>query len=574
VIKNTQKQNNIESANIGRVKIVDIYGSILNAGAKPRAHLAELRIVPAVYCEHFRSAALHLEAEPPVPGAYVQNTLASQVLRDRKLSETFFQIRKRRNALNDAAIRQFKAVPPAFVFELPVPDVYVLERIGLNQGSIITLGLIVTVFAALLLLDFRADLATGTGTVELPAGETRLDRPLVIPKGSRHLTLRGNPAGSTLVLAAGFKGSAAIVVDSAADVTFANFAVQGNRTEFKSDWYLPLKEAAFADFYTDNGIVVRKSIGVTVRDVRFTRIRAFPLIVNASSNVLVDSVTIEDSGTLNQSGRNNTTGGILLEEGTDHFVVRGCAIARATGNAIWTHSYARSPRNSDGLVTGNTITTVGRDAVQIGHATRVTVENNRGAELGFPAEYVDVEHHGVAVALDTAGNVDHTNYTRNQFTDVNGQCVDLDGFHDGEVTRNSCINKKPLEAYPALHFGIVFGNNDPGMDSTGIVIRDNTLQGFAYGAAFVIGSHNRIENNHFQDMNLAHCGASPVTARCNYNPELLGTGIYLSGNGGRPTTTRDNVIRSNTIQGFGMKQHCVAGVDLANNTILDNTCSE
>jgi parallel beta helix pectate lyase-like protein len=379
------------------------------------------------------------------------------------------------------------------------------------------------------------------------------------------------------VLNAAFKGSAAIVADGASDLTLAGFEIRGNRTELKSDWYLPLKEAAFADFYPDNGIVVRNSDRVVVRGVHFSRIRTFPLIVNASSNVTIDAVKIEDCGTLNQAGRNNTSGGILLEEGVSHFEVRGSTISRITGNAIWTHSYSRSPRASDGAIRGNTITTVGRDAIQVGHATRIRVENNSGAELGFPVEYVDVESHGVAVALDTAGNVDHSVYAHSHFTDVNGQCIDLDGFHDGEVMGNSCINKKPIGTYPALHYGIVFGNNDPAADSSGISVTGNILQGFAYGAVFLIGSRNRIENNQFLDINLAHCGSTPVSARCNYaldQPDLLRSGIYLSNNGGRPVVTKDNVIRANVIRGFGMKAHCMAaakGVALPPNS---NNCSE
>jgi hypothetical protein len=431
-----------------------------------------------------------------------------------------------------------------------------------------------------MLLDVRASLMRGTGVIVLPPGETHLDRPLEIPKDSRQLTIRGNKAGSTLVLDVGFKGSAALLVNGASDVTLEDFGVRGNRTELKSDWYFPLNEAAFADFYSDNGIVVRNSSGVVIRGVRFQAIRAFSIVVNASSNVTIDSAKIEDCGTLNRAGRNNTTGGILLEEGVSDFAVRRSVISRITGNAIWTHSYARSPRQSDGVIQENTISRVGRDAIQVGHGTRIRVEDNTGSELGFPAEYVDVEHHGVAVALDTAGNVDHTVYARNRFTDVNGQCIDLDGFHDGEVTGNSCVNTRPLSVYPALHFGIVFGNNDPGMSSSGVVITGNTLQGFAYGAVFLAGSENRIEDNRFLNVNRAQCGSKPVSARCNYaleQPDLLRSGIYLSGNGGRATVTRGNVIRSNTVTGFGISQHCVAagpGVDISENAIGSNSCSD
>ena len=308
--------------------------------------------------------------------------------------------------------------------------------------------------------------------------------------------------------------------------------------------------------------------------------RTFPILVNASGKVLVDQVRIEDSGTLNKTGRNNTTGGILFEEGVNGFEVRNSSLTRIAGNAIWTHSWARSPRQRSGVVRNNAIKTVGRDAIQMGHATEVRVTGNTGGEIGFPTEWVDVENHGVGVALDTAGNVDKAVYSDNHFTDVNGQCIDLDGFHDGEVTRNSCVNKRPLEAYPASHYGIVFGNNDPGMKPEKIVVRNNTVEGFGYGAVFLVGTGNTVEGNQFLNINRAHCGAEPITARCNYavteQPDLLRSGIYLANNGGRPAETSGNVIRGNTITGYGMATHCIGtapGVKAADNTIANNTCT-
>lgn len=393
-----------------------------------------------------------------------------------------------------------------------------------------------------------------------------------------HVAIRGNPKGSTLVLDAGFKGAAAIVAEGVSDLTIEGLTIRGNRTELKSDWYLPPGEKPFADYFSDNGIVVRKSSGVTIRNVVLSGIRAFPVIVSASSGVVIDGVRISDSGTLNRAGRNNTSGGILLEQGVSRFEVAHCTVNRITGNAIWTHSYASAPRSSDGSIHDNTISLVARDAIQVGHATRVRVENNAGSELGYPADEVDVESQAVAVGLDTAGNVDRSVYAGNRFTDVNGQCIDLDGFHDGSVTGNSCVDKKPLEAYPWLHEGIVFGNNNPSMESAGVVVSGNTIEGFAYGGVFLIGRGNRIEDNRFLDMNRAHCGASPVPARCAYGldqPDMLRAGIYLANSGGRPAVTTGNVIRGNTITGFGMAEHCVAaapGVSLAANVVEGNTC--
>lgn len=381
------------------------------------------------------------------------------------------------------------------------------------------------------------------------------------------------------MLDSNFQGSAAITVDRALNVTLSGFSIRGNRSDLKSDWYLPSKEASFADYYTANGIVVRNSTNVTIRGVRFSRIRAFPVIINATARAVVDSATIEDSGTLNRDGHNNTTGGILVEEGSSGFDVRNSNISRVTGTAIWTHSYARSPRQSDGVIRNNVISTVARDAIQIGHATRIRVENNRGSEIGFPVDYVDFPGYGTPVALDTSGNVDHSTYTGNEFTSVAGQCIDLDGFHDGEVTNNQCINDPVAAAkWIGLHFGILFGNHDPDMTSSNVTVARNTIQGFAYGGVFLIGDHNRIEDNRFLDVNLAACGTQPPPAKCNAlpdQPNALRSGIYLSDNGGRQTQTRDNVIRGNVITGVD-PNYCVSAkpdVSLKADTIAGNACS-
>ena len=62
--------------------------------------------------------------------------------------------------------------------------------------------------------------------------------------------------------------------------------------------------------------------------------------------------------------------------------------------------------------TSNHFDTIGRDALQLGHATRVRIEQNTGARIGYPVEAVDVENQGIPIAIDTAGNVDQSEYTR------------------------------------------------------------------------------------------------------------------------------------------------------------------
>ena len=155
--------------------------------------------------------------------------------------------------------------------------------------------------------------------------------------------------------------------------------------------------------------------------------------MSRSSGIRISDVAVEDSGSRSAQGRNNLSGGILIEEGSSDFEVRHSTFRRIAGNALWTHSLRISPRLQDGVFAGNRFDTIGRDAIQVGHATRVRVEDNTGTAIGYPVELVDVEHGGTPVGIDTAGNVDASVYARNRFEEVNGSCIDLDGFHDGSV---------------------------------------------------------------------------------------------------------------------------------------------
>ena len=123
------------------------------------------------------------------------------------------------------------------------------------------------------------------------------------------------------------------------------------------------------------------------------------------------------------------------------------------------------------------------------------VEANTGGRVGFPFEAVDVESGATPVGVDTSGDVDHTVYTRNRFEEVNGKCIDLDGFHDGEVTFNTCVNKGTAESYPHGHFGIVVNNWNPDMRSEHITIADNTIDGSKFGGIFLIGSNHTVVRN-------------------------------------------------------------------------------
>jgi hypothetical protein len=302
--------------------------------------------------------------------------------------------------------------------------------------------------------------------------------------------------------------------------------------------------------------------GVTIDRVIVRAVAGFAVLVSRSRNVIIENVGVHRSGSRNAAGKNNTTGGILLEEGTANFLVRGCLIRHVRGNGIWTHSLYTSPRNGPGQITTNMFETIGRDAVQVGHAFGVSVRGNWGHYIGYPKEIVDA----TPAALDTAGNVENSVYEGNQFRDINGKCIDLDGFHDGEVRGNLC---KDVGGY-----GIVFNNTNPDMQSRNIRLADNTLDNVMYGGIFIIGSGHTVANNHLLNLNTSHCDG------CGYipdEPDMLDSGIYLGRKAERFAPARGNVVENNEISGYKMKARCVGhapGIEALQNTVRDNVCRD
>ena len=201
---------------------------------------------------------------------------------------------------------------------------------------------------------------------------------------------------------------------------------------------------------------------------------------------MIDHVSVRDSGSRNAKGRNNTTGGILLEEGTEQFSVGDSTFSNIRGNGVWTHSRYMAPRNRNGKILRNQFSEIGRDAIQVGHAVgRRSGRQPRARASDSRWRSMDVENGGTPVGIDTAGNVDQSTYERNRFEEIDGKCIDLDGFHDGAVRGNTCINRRPPEDYPFGHFGIVFNNASIEMRSRNIVVEDNELDGMKFGGIFL-----------------------------------------------------------------------------------------
>ncbi len=425
--------------------------------------------------------------------------------------------------------------------------------------------------------DLRKALELKTGVAVMPAGDFTLKREILI-EGAHDLEIRGS--GTRIRAAIAFEGRAMIRIVKSNRVRIHKLEIDGNRVALETRMGLPPSDKTFAASFRRNAIAAEDCDGFTVADVKFKQVASFAILGTRLKNVLIERIEVSDSGSRNGRGRNNTTGGVLLEEGTSKFTVRDSKFINVRGNGVWTHSLYKSPRNSDGLIAGNRFEQTARDAIQVGHATRVRVERNTGAKIGYPVDEIDLEGRGTPVGIDTAGNVDASSYTGNRFEEINGKCIDLDGFHDGLVARNTCINKGKAEDYAWGHFAIVMNNTNPDMQSTRIRVEDNVIDGAKFGGIFVIGTANTVVRNQLRNLNRARCGdVGPSNGCMSFpkEPELLRTGIYLGDHAERPAIAKGNTITDNQISGHQMSKHCVAAapqVKMSENKIERNRCSE
>jgi hypothetical protein len=409
--------------------------------------------------------------------------------------------------------------------------------------------------------------------LQLPPGVIEIHSEMLI---GAHTEVRGS-AGTVLHAAADFQGRSLIVV-SGDDILLRDFTVDGNRGALEVRTGLPSYDTPFARFTRANGLLAQAATRLRIQDVRFRNVAGFAILVSHSGDVAIDRVAVQDSGGRNAAGRNNGTGGILLEEGVTDFSVTNCGLRNIRGNGLWTHSLYTSPRNARGRLAGNRFDTIGRDAIQVGHATDVRAEGNHGTRIGFPAAGVDMEGRAIPVAIDTAGNVERCSYARNQFFEIDGKCIDLDGFHDGEIRGNVCVNRGRPEQYPFGNYGIVMNNSNPDMQPERVRIEENLIDGTLFGGIFVIGNANVVARNRLLNLNLAHCNEEAAKFGCYYapgEPGMLRSGIYLGQRAERPAPARGNLVEDNEITGFKMAERCIGGAPAILpewNTVRGNRC--
>jgi len=373
-------------------------------------------------------------------------------------------------------------------------------------------------------------------------------------------------------------GRAALTVEGPCRVTLRRLTVRGRRDQVPQPQPLPPYDRRFADHYQGNGVLLLGTADAVVEDSSFDGIAGYAVLASGVGKIRVANCRFRNSGSRNALGRNNATGGVLLEDGTANFTVERSTFEEILGNAVWTHSRYNHVRNGPGSIRNNTFNGIGRDAIQVGHASGVDVSGNTIARVGYPVDAIDVEGGGTPVGIDTAGNVDASRYVDNRMTEINGKCFDLDGFHHGDILRNRCVNKGTAAEYPFGHFAVVMNNTNPDMQSVSIRIENNEFAGMRFGGIFVIGSGHTIRNNAMPRLHTAHCSDAAVQPGCTHfegEPDLLRTGIYLGRRAERPAVTRANRIEGNTVGGWRMDRKCIGfapGVNSKDNQISGNVC--
>lgn len=382
----------------------------------------------------------------------------------------------------------------------------------------------------------RELLKRNTGTVELPAGTYVIHRELVVTAKDLKLEARG----VKIEIGPDFDGRAALVIAGGESVAVRGLSIDGNRDRLKRGV---------------GGIVAAQVSGLVLEDVEIRNTSGAAMAVSASGKVRIHGAKVTDC-----------IGGILLENGMRDFEVGTSELRHVSSPGILVRSAKGTARNTDGRIAENRFSLMARSAIQVGQSSRVVVEKNTGTQVGYPADAVGAKV--IPAAIQTAGDVDAAQYRENSFEEVNGKCLGLDGFRDGEVRGNSCVNHEDTDAYPKGNFGIVMSP-----DSRNVLIWGNRVEGFLYGGLLLEGSGSRVSHNHFVHLNLAHCNEMPGCVETAGEVDLLRSGVYLRGGG----PTRGNVVEGNEISGFGMGARCVVagpGVEAAQNRIGQNDCSD
>ena len=138
-----------------------------------------------------------------------------------------------------------------------------------------------------------AKLKSGTGQVELPAGVVEISREMELPSRSHDLIIRGAKSGTVLRASPAFQGRAIFVSRGARKIRFEGFSIEGNRAALSKPQPLAPSDVPFSKWTRNNGILLEHAAEVTVVDVKMSEIAGFAVLVNESSGVHIQKVSVE-----------------------------------------------------------------------------------------------------------------------------------------------------------------------------------------------------------------------------------------------------------------------------------------
>ena len=360
---------------------------------------------------------------------------------------------------------------------------------------------------------------TKTGPITLPTGVIEISREITLPADAHDLNITAT--NTTIKASSSFRGRALLILPAGKNIAIHDLSLDGNRAAFPEPLGPPPPTAMLSRVVANNGIVAEGVAGLEITGLKATEIAGFPILINGGHNIHIRDAVITDSGTLDPAGHNNGTGGIVLEEGVTDFEIVHALVGKIRGNGIWIRSTTAAATAARGVISDSEFTILARAAIELGHATAITIENNTGHMIGFPGEEAVTSGAVLPTAISTSGSVDHTAIRNNCFVEFAGRCLTLEGFRVGEVTVNTCL--------------------------------DGLFNGF-----LIRGAGNHISGNRLTSLNHAHRD----------QPESLRAGIYLA------VGASGNTIDGNDISGYGMAQHCVGGPALDANKVSKNLCSD
>ncbi|MCU0226481.1 MAG: right-handed parallel beta-helix repeat-containing protein [Bryobacterales bacterium] len=454
-------------------------------------------------------------------------------------------------------------------------------------------------------LQAAVDTAKPGSILHLGPGSYVLDAPLQLTRDD--ITVQGQGDATVLVRAVTVENGDGLLNLRAHGVTLRRLRVDGQVTEPE---LLPYTHPAGAPsvlaapihgdpmhplLLRNTSITIhRGSSRITLEEVTIQRTGGYAILIDARyapvRDITLRRLHLRDNrphlfGRPGDIRYGSWTGGIHYQnDGRDldfarhaliGLTVEDCLFERLSGHAFWGHGYGFQTLNQDILVRRNRFVEIGMDAVLIANATNATVEGNQFHRIGYvaagkpddlrPAWYPGLREDGAdnipAVAIDTSGLVRHSAYRNNSMVNVNGHCIDLDGFTQGAVTGNlmRVSGREDAFAYTNDHVeefgghrqgnftkGINLSNTAAAAPTEDVRIEGNTLINMG-GFAIALNDSQRcvVANNHIR-----HYGAI-------YAPIILTHSLRQPR---QHHVSRENTITGNYIH-FYLEAFCVTEAD-------------